>query len=201
MWSTMHKGVTLCNKAIEILKLSDSPMKAAKIAETEALRSFYYYLIIDNYGDAPYLTSFKEAPEAPFNNTREAIYDSLITTLERNLPKLELIDQKYMATRCMAFALLAKLYLNAEVYTGVPQWEKASDYCDSIIETGFYDFVDDPLEPFVTENQNSPEIIFSIPYDEDKFEGFRIHMRSLHYQSNLTYDMLAWLWNGCCVTY
>ena len=53
--------------------------------------------------------------------------------------------------------------------------------------------------PFITENQNSPEIIFSIPYDEDDFQGFRIHMRTLHYQSNLTYDMSVGPWNGCAV--
>jgi starch-binding outer membrane protein, SusD/RagB family len=200
MWSTMNKGVTLCNKAIEVLRLSTSTQKETKIAETEVLRSFYYYLIIDNFGDAPYLTSFKDAPEEPFKNSREAIFDSLVNTIKRDLPKLEMVDKKYLATKAMAYALLAKLYLNSEVYTGVPQWQNALDYCDSVIDCGLYDFVDDPIEPFITENQNSPEIIFSIPYDEDGFQGFRLHMRTLHYQSNLTFDMLVGPWNGCCVT-
>jgi len=41
--------------------------------------------------------------------------------------------------------------------------------------------------------------MFSLPYDEVNFTRFRIHMRSLHYQSNLTCDMVAGPWNGFAV--
>ncbi len=88
--------------------------------------------------------------------------------------------------------------MNSEVYTGIPQWEKAGQYCDSII-AGPYSLATDVLAPFKTENQNSSEIIFSIPYDEDNFQGFRLHMRTLHYQMNLKYDMPVGPWNGLCV--
>ncbi|MGC9343235.1 MAG: RagB/SusD family nutrient uptake outer membrane protein, partial [Bacteroidales bacterium] len=56
-----------------------------------------------------------------------------------------------------------------------------------------------PSGPFVTNNENNPEIIFSTPYDEDEFQGFRLHMRTLHYQSNLTFDMNVGPWNGFAV--
>ncbi|OFX45237.1 MAG: hypothetical protein A2X13_09030 [Bacteroidetes bacterium GWC2_33_15] len=200
MWDKMWSGVTICNITLDQLRmLTVSDAVNAKIDEVEVMRSFYYYLLIDNYGDVPYITSASNAPEKPYKITREAIFDSLTTTVENNLSSLKLIDNKYLATRYMAFALLAKLYLNAGTYTGTPQWAKADAYIDSVLE-GPYKLATDVLEPFVTLNDNSSEIIFSIPFDEDTYQGFRIHMRTLHYQHNETYDMPVSPWNGLCVT-
>lgn len=98
----------------------------------------------------------------------------------------------------MGFALLTKLYLNAEIYTGIPHWEEANSYCDSVL-SGPYSLETNFLAPFVTNNENSREIIFSIPYDENNFQGFRIHMRTLHYQHNLRFDMPVGPWNGFCI--
>jgi len=201
MWSKMFEAVTTCNIKADFLKaLPQNDNIKKKVAELEVLRSLYYYMLIDNYGDVPYLTTTIDVPEEPFRNHREAIWDSLVTTLESSLPRLQNIDNKYLATRSMAFSLLAKLYLNAEVYTGTPQWAKAGAFCDSVINTNFYTLDPDPQGPFVTNNETNPEIIFSIPYDEDEFKGFRIHMRSLHYQSNITYDMPVGPWNGFAAT-
>jgi len=99
----------------------------------------------------------------------------------------------------MAWSLLAKLYLNAEIYTGTPYWTEAEEACDSVIELG-YSLQAHPLAPFITENQDSPENIFTIPYEEDTYQGFNLHMRTLHYNHNLTYAMTAGPWNGCAAT-
>lgn len=200
MWSAMWSGVTTCNMTKEMLdKMAKSPAIEAKKSELFALRSFYYYLLIDNFGSVPYLTIASGAPEQPLKLSRAAIFDSLTTTLQANLPKLQLKDSKYMATRNMAFALLAKLYLNAEVYTGTPQWAKTEQYCDSVIASG-YAMSANVSAPFITNNSTNSEIIFSIPFDEDNFQGFRIHMRTLHYQMNLKFDMPVGPWNGFAAT-
>ena len=199
MWDVLWQGVTRSNQIIDMLrKLPKSDAIINKMKEVEVMRSFYYYLLIDNYGDIPYLTSSEDVPEQPFKITRAAVFDSITTTLEQNLNALKPIDNKYMATRYMAFALLSKLYLNAQVYTGTAQWALANQYTDSVL-AGPYSLESSVSAPFVTANENSPEIIFSIPYDQDDFQGFRIHMRTLHYQSNLTYDMPVGPWNGCAV--
>lgn len=200
MWQVFWEGITSCNQILDMLRtLEQTKDIKAKIGEVEVMRSFYYYILMDNYGDAPYLTT-AIFPEGflPSKIKRAAIYDSIVTTVESNLKYLKLIDNKYLATRYMGYSLLAKLYLNAEVYTGTAQWAKAGQYCDSVI-AGAYKLETNVLAPFKTNNEKSPEIIFSIPYDEDKFTGFRIHMRSLHYQSNLTYEMVAGPWNGFAV--
>jgi starch-binding outer membrane protein, SusD/RagB family len=199
MWDAFWTGITTCNQAIDIMRtIPPSPALNKKMREVEVLRAFYYYVLIDNYGDAPYMTTTVGAPAKPFKIKRAAIWDSLVSTLTKALPDLKPVDKKYMATRYMGFALLAKLYLNAEVYTGTAHWAEAGNYCDSVM-SGPYSLETDLLGPFKTENQSSPEIIFSIPYDEDNFQGFRLHMRSLHYQHNLRFDMTVGPWNGFAV--
>lgn len=199
MWSLFWEGITVCNQTIAQLNmLESSPTVIAKKGELEVLRSFFYYLLIDNYGDVPYLVEVADPNDLPLKVKREIIYDSLVNTVERNAQSLNSGNLKYMATKNMAYALLAKLYLNAEVYTDTAQWEKAGQYCDSVI-AGPYSLVADVKSPFVTNNENNSEIIFSIPYDEDNFQGFRLHMRTLHYQHNLTYDMPVGPWNGFAV--
>lgn len=201
LWEKLYAGVTRSNQTIEMLRmLPESDAIDSKIREVELLRSLFYYMLIDNYGDVPYLTSYSNAPDKPKKAKRAAIFDSLTIALESSLPALKPINNNLMATRYLAFALLSKLYLNAEVYTGTAQWEKAGQYADSVLN-GPYSLDPTVTGPFVTNNDNNPEIIFAIPYDENDYKGFRIHMRTLHYQSNLTYDMSYGPWNGCAVTY
>ena len=200
MWSAMFAGVTKCNITLDQLRaLPEDPAVLSKIAEVEVLRSFYYYLLLDNYGEVPYLTTTVGVPEKPYKISRTALFDSLTQTVENNLGKLKSIDRKYMVTKYVGYALLAKLYLNAEVYTGTPEWNKAENYTDSVL---FGPFSQEPnlLAPFVTDNENSSEIIFAIAFDEDLAPGLRLHMRSLHYQHNLRFDMPVGPWNGLCIT-
>jgi len=200
MWSAFWTGITTCNQTLDLMNsLPQNAALIAKKSEVEVIRSFYYYLLIDNYGNAPYLTSAAHAPALPYKVSKSVIWDSLVSTIQRDLPALKAVDRKYMMTKYSAYALLAKLYLNAKVYTGTAQWQKASDCCDSVL-AGPYSLATDLSEPFKTNNENSGEIIFSIPYDEDNFTGFRLHMRTLHYQMNLKYNMTVGPWNGFAIT-
>jgi hypothetical protein len=197
MWSHLYDGVVAANLAIDELGPNSTEESALiTIAKLKTLRAFYYYLLIDNYGDVPYVTSFFDAPAQPMKEDRAVIWESLIRDLEESLLYLPEAANKFAVSKGMAFSLLAKLYLNAEVYTGTAQWKEAENYCDSVINLNLYSLEANPLGPFVTNNDNSPENIFTIPFDEINFQGFRIHMRTLHYQHNLTYDMPVGTWNG-----
>lgn len=200
MWSRFYKGIFEANKLIEYLQPAvDEGNKAAAItvAKCKVMRDFYYWNAIDNYGDVPYVTSFADAPTFPKKESRAVIWKNIVDELEVAAQVIPVgSGSKYSATRGMAFTLLAKLYLNAEVYTGTAKWQKASDYCDSLIALGQYSLESDPLAPFVTQNELSPENIFTIGYDEDNYKGFNLHMRTLHYESKLTYDMTVQPWNG-----
>lgn len=200
MWSRFYRGVVEANQLIERLSPNESdPATATTLAKVRIMRAYYYYLLIDNYGDVPYVTTFKDAPEFPEKESRAVVFQNIITEIEQSIPHLTSSSTKTAVSKGMAFSLLAKLYLNAHVYTGTEQWEKAEIACDSVMKLG-YSLEGDPLAPFVTKNENSNENIFTIPFDEDSYTGLNLHMRTLHYMSNRTYDMSVGPWNGFAVT-
>jgi len=205
MWGRFYNGIVEANRLIEVLNPENLPMieltpaGAKNLAKLKIMRSFYYYLLIDNYGDVPYVTSFKNAEKQPNKTPRADVFNNIVAEIEESIPYLDESMSKTSVSKGMAWSLLAKLYLNAEVYTGTPQWVKAENACDSVLALG-YSLETDPLAPFVTNNQNSLENIFTIPYDEDTYQGFNLHMRTLHYNSNLTFDMSVGPWNGFAVT-
>ena len=69
------------------------------------------------------------------------------------------------APRQAAETLLAKTYLNAEVYTGQNRYADCRSYCEKVINSGAYQLDADYQHLFLADNQNSPEIIFPVVYD------------------------------------
>ena len=94
--------------------------------------------------------------------------------------------------------ILAKLYLNAGVYTGTTQWEKARVQCDSIILSNKFSVAENFLSNFNITNQNSTETILATPFDKSKKTGFYNSVIGLHYLNQLTYDLGYTPWNGYC---
>jgi hypothetical protein len=195
MWRSAYNGVTECNKAIEYLGTSESAKRA--VSQMKVLRAYYYYTLIDNYGDCPYITSFTAAPEKPTNEKRAVIYNNIVKEVEASLVNLKEVDTKTSVNKFTAYALLAKLYINQEIYTGTANWAKAKEYCDKVI-AGPYSLEANRLDPFITENQNSTENIFTIPFDEDNYQGFLIHRITLHYNMPARYNAKTTFWNGFC---
>ena len=64
-----------------------------------------------------------------------------------------------------AWVLLAKLYLNAEVYTGASRYADCATYCEKIINSNQFQLDDVYQDVFLADNNTSPEIIFPIVYD------------------------------------
>jgi len=201
MWPLFYSAISTTNKIYESLLSGAGTMAGdLTLAKLRIMRAYYYYLLIDNYGDVPYITTFKNAPNNPYRNHRAAIWDSIVHDITISLPYLNSSTSKTAVTKGMAFSLLAKLYLNSVVYTGNPQWAKAGAYCDSVINLNAYSLETSPLAPFITANKTSVENIFTIPFDENSEKGFNLHMRTLHYNSNLTFNMTVGPWNGFAVT-
>ena len=199
MWSQIYDIVNECNRNIEDLEFSGNTSQETLniIGELKVLRAFAYYLLIDNYGDVPLITSFSDAPKQPVKTPRNEIYSYIITDIKENINGLPVIGPKSFATKGMAFTLLAKLYLNAEVYTGISDYTNAEAYCDSVIDLGIYSLdANSVLSAFAVDNAQSPDHIFNISFDQDKRQGFRLHMRTLHYLHDATFGMAVGPWNG-----
>jgi len=87
-------------------------------------------------------------------------------------------------TKNVAYALLARLYLNAEVYTGKARWADCLKMTQNIQG---YSLNPDYFGNFITENETSPEIILSIPFDSKAGTvGNYISSMSLHYLHRFT---------------
>lgn len=173
----------------------------AFIAELKVLRAFYYYWLLDLYGQVPIVTQFADADPTPASNTRQQVFDFVASELNENVPKLsQAVDgstygrMNYWAGK----AIQAKLYLNAGVYTGTPRWAETIAACDEIINSGRYSLEANFFINFNLNSEVSKEIIFAIPFDKVFAQGFVLPMRTLHYGSQDTYNLTAQPWNGFC---
>lgn len=199
-WEFLFKGVNTCNRVLSTLEPLGTPAAEKYISELKALRAIYYYWLLDLFGNVPITIDFKKT-EPPTNNTRTEVYNFVEAELLANLPNLEKTGPSDEATYgrvnyYTAQAALAKLYLNAEVYTGTPQWDKAIAACDEIINSGKYALMPNYRDNFKKDNKGSTEFIWVIPYDEIQATGFTLPHITLHMASQNTYQMSAQPWNG-----
>lgn len=179
----------------------DQASADAFIAELETVRGFFYWQLIDWFGNVPLVTDFETAEASPPTKSRLEVYNWLVGNLEAAVPKLtDAVDgttygrMNYYAGQ----ALLAKIYLNAGVYSGTAQWGKVVTACDAIINSGKYSLESNYFANFNVNNTGSKEFIFAIPYDQVFFQGFNLAVRTLHYGSQQTYNLTAQPWNGFC---
>jgi len=207
-WSRTYAGITNCNRIIYQIESGLIPIteeKEATLAELKVLRASYYGILCDFYGNVPIVTQF-DLPTGflPKQNTRQEVYDFIVKELTDNIPLLSADNN--VATygkfnKWAAFTLLAKIYLNAGVYTGTPQWEKCISACDSVIDSKAYILEGAQKNVFVTENQNSKEIVLAIPMDEDytnNWNAFDLHMQTLQQENQATYNLKNTPWGGIC---
>lgn len=206
-WDFCFTGVTSANALIyqfQTLTESgtvDANLAATYIAELQSVRGFFYWQLLDLYGNVPIVTDFVGANPTPPTVARKDVYDFVVNELETAVPSLlKAVDGSTYSrmTYWAGKALLAKIYLNAGVYTGTPEWQKAIDECDEIINSGKFNLESDYFTNFNAQNQASKEFIFAIPYDHIFFKGFNLDMQTLHYGSQFTYNLSEQPWNGFC---
>jgi hypothetical protein len=207
LWDNCFTGINTANRVIYQITSGEIPITTGKdnvIAELKAARAFYYYLLCDNHGNVPIVTDFK-ATDLPKQSTRQQVYDFVVKELTDNMSLLsENVDKSTYArfNKWAAKAILAKMYLNAGVYTGTPQWEKCIQQCDDIINQatakGSYSLEPRYKDIFKTNNEGSKELIFTVPYDEIFATEFQIHMKTLDPLMQQVFPMQAQPWGGDC---
>jgi hypothetical protein len=92
--------------------------------------------------------------------------------------------------------VLAHLYLNAQVYTGTAQWQKAADAADMVIKSGVYSLQPNFFDNFAVENSGSVENIFVVPFDYIQIGGNGFQMNTLNYNNIYTYNLTGQPYNG-----
>ena len=206
-WNWGFNAIGSANLILKMYEdLPESELKTQTLAEVKTMRAWYYYCMMDAFGNIPIVTTFDQNAAAPEQKTRAEVFQFIASELEENAPLLS-PDVNALTygrpTRWMAYTLLAKLYLNAVVYTGTPQWDKVVENCNKVIQSGKYD-----LEPAAsyfamfgpTNGPGSKEAIFSVPFDAQKAKGNLLFNKVLHYGHRDTYKLTTNPWNGWTTT-
>ena len=199
-WRYNYTGIAKINSIIYQIDKSSltAAAKAPIYAELKALRAYYYYNLLDLFGNVPIVTNFEDTA-LPSNSTRKQVYDFVEKELLDAIPHLtaNVVYSKF--TKNVAYSLLARLYLNSQAFIGTARWQDCINMCQKV--TG-YTLSPDFFANFATENQKSPEIIFAIPYDSKAGTvGNYMSSMSCHYLHKLTLSPVGdypWSANGMC---
>lgn len=154
-------------------------------AEARFMRALAYYLLMDLYGNPPFALEANVGGALPEQIGRPALFDWIESELKSIMGKEGVIEGEVLANKGgveypradkgAAGAVLARMYLNAEVYTETARWEDAKAAAEEVIGMGYglspkYD------ELFMQDNTENAEarkeFIFAISYDSDNSQSW-----------------------------
>jgi hypothetical protein len=142
-------------------------------AEARFLRALAYYHGIDLYGNMPFVDE-SDLPGAYFppQISRADLFAYVESELKAIKPEMGAPRFEYgRADKGACAMLLAKLYLNAEVYIGQAKYAEAITELNEVIAGG-YSLADEYLHNFLADNHTSPEIIFAQLFDGQKSQAY-----------------------------
>lgn len=220
-WEYLYKVVMLSNKSVErIQKFQtkyDFPELPLYLAEVRAMRAMYYYHLMDLFGRVPLVLSSSLSMKDVVQSERKEIFDFVVKELQEVAPMLsenrsnQSGDYYGRITRPVVYFLLAKLALNAEVYTDndwtdgarpdgrdiyftiegrqLNAWQAVVAYCDRITAMGYR--LEDQYETnFAVFNELSVENIFTIPMNKTLYTNQMQYLfRSRHYNHAKAYGL------------
>ena len=206
IWLQLFAGVNSANRVLYQFENSTIDMEGRDkfISELKVARAFYYYLLVETFGNVPIVDRF-DVPEGylPETKSRQEVFNFIESELLDNMDNL---DDKSLATygrfnKWNARGLLARLYLNAEAWIGEDMYSECEVICNEIIDSGKYWLDEDYSMPFSVSNSLSNETMFVIPFDETKTPNNQIYMqarKTLHIAQIATYNLSnTWFDSGC----
>lgn len=139
------------------------------VAEARFIRAYCYSMICDLYGSGPFVDETMTVGALPKQINRQEIYDYAVGELEALLPLLKepKANQYGRVDRVSAWFLLARIYLNAEVYVGKNEYANAYKYAKMVIESNAYPLASDYRHIFLADNDKCSEIIWPLVQDAD----------------------------------
>ncbi|EHQ29109.1 RagB/SusD domain-containing protein [Mucilaginibacter paludis DSM 18603] len=178
VWQWGFSGIMSCNRLLNVTNAFNftAADRTAKLAEIRAMRALYYFFLMDIFGNVPILTTYPVSG-IPATSSRAKVFqfiESELLAVVQQLPSKTSVAasntlQYGKPTKGMAFALLAKIYLNADVYNGTAnnRYTDVVRMADSVLSNTNYSLDAKYRDIFLPNNgPQIKETIFAIPYDQ-----------------------------------
>jgi len=109
-----------------------------------------------------------------YENGRTKLFNYIVSELHAIEGTLGEPRSNYpQADKAACWMLLARIYLNAQVYTGTAKWDSCKIYCDKVISSGKYSLASNYRQNFSADNgASNPEMIFAFAYDGVNTQGY-----------------------------
>lgn len=209
-WNKFYEGVGHTNNVLNDitgldytqLGLTESD-KTSHIAEMKVLRAYFYYNLLDVFGDVPIVTALDQKNKK--KSHREKVFAFIESEIKENadiLPKGDVSTHYGRMNQAAAYMLLAKLYLNAETYIQKPMYVEAQAICSDIIngKYGHFELANTWYAPFDYNNDKCQENIFSLPCDYIN-SGTPYYVNWFyHYTTNVYFGCEPMGWNAIHLT-
>lgn len=168
-WSWGFSTISTCNQVLSLFStVEESAAKSQTVAEIKTMRALSYFYMMDMFGNIPISRTFGDTTNLS-TQSRAQVFAFIESELLEQVPNLSTaVDATTYGrpTKYLAYALLAKLYINAAYYVGTDRSNDAVAMCDQIITAGKYALDADYLGMF--KPNNGPQIkdfIFAVPFD------------------------------------
>lgn len=158
IWNALYSGVSSANRVLYQFENSTIEMNGKEnyIAELKVARAFYYYLLLEAFGNVPIIDRF-DVPDGylPATEPRSKVFEFVESELKNNINNLseDVLNTYGRFNKWNAKMLLARLYLNAEAWIGTPMYNECENLCNEIIATNKYRLDGDYSLPFSTNNE------------------------------------------------
>jgi hypothetical protein len=146
-WTAFYQGIVLATNSLQDMegvadpaKLNVTPAEMADFkAELRTLRAWFYLRAFDFYRNIVIVTDVKHTTTSPNQSTPQEMFDYIESELKAalpDLPKRETLGDAGIGrwTQAGAAALLARLYLNAQVYIKQERFNDCATICQEIID-------------------------------------------------------------------
>lgn len=145
-------------------------------AEARFLRALAYYWHMDLFANPPFTTDADGVGKYYPKQIERAKLFNYITAELRSIES-NLGEPKFsypQADKASCWMLLARTYLNAQVYTGTAKWDSCKIYCDKVINSGKYSLASNYRQNFSADNDgtHNPEMIFAWEQDGVNTQGY-----------------------------
>lgn len=175
LYQRLGLSITYANDFIQFTNGNSDPAVMRYNAEARFLRALGYYWAIDLFGKFPFTTDADGVGKFfPTIKSRTEIFNYIETELLDIKDKLGEPKFSYpQADKAACWMLLARLYLNAGVFTGTARWADCKTYCDLVIGSS-YSLATNYRQNFSADNDGSknPEMIFAFALDGINTQGY-----------------------------